>query len=391
MFVRKRLTIFEKKASLSSMEIGDGNINYIYRVYDINSGKSVIVKQAGYNSRISADLQISTDRGRREVQALRMQESIIPGFVPKVYYYDEIMCAIIMEDMVNHEMMRHYLMAFHIHDSFAEDISSFLAVTAIKFSDLCLSNKQKKELVREFINPDLCEITENLVFTEPYQRTCGNNRIFYLSEEFVEQEIFSDKELHREVAKAKYEFMTKAQTLLHGDLHTGSIFINEHHIFIFDPEFAFFGPGGFDLGNMIANLFFAWCYADAQMPCNDNRKEPFCNWILDTIENIVDKFIQKFLELCNSTGSMEFSGYYGAIYLKDILRFAAASAGTESIRRVVGLAKVIELVKITDDLKRARAEKIILSLAKAYIKNSNCFLTGKDYINAIKKVIAKFS
>ena len=34
--------------------------------------------------------------------------------------------------------------------------------------------------------------------------------------------------------------MNNAQALLHGDLHTGSIFANEQGVKVIDPEFAFY-------------------------------------------------------------------------------------------------------------------------------------------------------
>lgn len=36
--------------------------------------------------------------------------------------------------------------------------------------------------------------------------------------------------------------MNCAQALLHGDLHSGSVFANDSGIKVIDPEFAFTGP-----------------------------------------------------------------------------------------------------------------------------------------------------
>jgi 5-methylthioribose kinase len=43
--------------------------------------------------------------------------------------------------------------------------------------------------------------------------------------------------------------MNNAQALIHGDLHTGSILIKEDSMKVIDPEFAFYGPMGYDIGN----------------------------------------------------------------------------------------------------------------------------------------------
>ena len=54
-----------------------------------------------------------------------------------------------------------------------------------------------------------------------------------------------------EVAKLKEGFLTHAQALIHGDLHTGSIMVTEEDTKVIDPEFAFYGPIGFDIGAVI--------------------------------------------------------------------------------------------------------------------------------------------
>ncbi len=49
-----------------------------------------------------------------------------------------------------------------------------------------------------------------------------------------------------------------SEALLHGDLHIGSIMANEEETCVIDPEFALFGPIGFDVGAYIGNLFLAY-------------------------------------------------------------------------------------------------------------------------------------
>lgn len=49
--------------------------------------------------------------------------------------------------------------------------------------------------------------------------------------------------------------MNHAQALVHGDLHSGSIFVNEEGLKVIDPEFAYYGPIGYDIGNVIGNMF----------------------------------------------------------------------------------------------------------------------------------------
>lgn len=390
-YVQEKLHYFEDDAKLEAKEIGDGNINYVFRVKDTKSGKSIVVKQAAEQLRISKEMKLSTDRGRIEAKILQLQESYAPGLVPKVYLYDEVMCAIIMEDMVGYTMMRTGLVKHEIYPKFAEDITTFMVNTLLPTTDVVMNHKEKKELVKEFINPDLCEITEDLVYSEPYIDYNHRNNVFPPVAEFVQKELYEDKKLHLEAAKLKFDFMNNAQALIHGDLHTGSIFINKEHTFIFDPEFAFFGPIGYDVGNVIANMFFTWCNGDATID-NKEEKEKFCRWVLDTIEEIVDKFVAKFRAKFEESVTEIMAKREGFLdwYLDTVLADTAGVAGLESIRRTVGMANVKDITTIPDEGKRARAEKMVITLAKNYIINRDKFKTGADYRRAINEVIQMY-
>ncbi|HIW21756.1 MAG TPA: S-methyl-5-thioribose kinase [Candidatus Dorea intestinavium] len=390
-YVMEKVDFFDKNSELTCKEIGDGNLNYVFRVKDQISGKSIIIKQAGETLRISSEMSISMDRGRIEARILGLQEKSAPGLVPKVYLYDEVMCAMIMQDMVGHTMMRTGLMNHEIYPLFADHISTFLVNSLISSTDIVMEHKAKKELVKEFINPELCEISEDLVYTEPYNNQNNRNNVFPPNLEFVKKELYNDKNLHLEVAKCKFDFMNNAQALVHGDLHTGSIFINKEHTYVFDPEFAFYGPMGYDIGNIIANLMFAWSNGDATIE-DDKEKEEYCNWILDTIENIVDLFIEKYNVYYenNVTEIMAKTEGFKEWYLGTILRDTAAVAGLEGIRRIVGMANVIDITQIKDEDKRARAEKICISAAKRFILDRNNYTDGKSYRKTIEEVAKEF-
>ena len=278
-YVRAKLSYFENNAPLTCREIGDGNLNYVFRVKDPQNGRSIIVKQAGTHLRISNEMTLTTDRGRIEASILKLQGALCPGLVPKVYLYDGVMCAMIMEDMVGHTMMRTGLIHHEIYPKFPDQISTFLVNTLLMTTDIVMDHQERKALIREFSNPELCDITENLVFGEPMLDYNGRNDIFPPVREFVEKEIYGDDALKTAVARLKFRFMNEAQSLIHGDLHTGSVFINQEHTFVFDPEFAFFGPMGYDIGNVIANLFFAWANGNATIDA-PAEKARFCGWCM---------------------------------------------------------------------------------------------------------------
>ena len=376
---------FAPDAKLEVKEIGDGNLNYVFRVVDPASGKSIIVKQAGEALRISAEMHVSTDRNRIESEILILQDKYAPGLVPKIYGYDTTMCACTMEDLSDHALMRYALMRHETFPRFAEDIATFMVNTLLMTTDVVMEHKEKKALVKSFINPELCEITEDLVLMEPYNDLNHRNNVFPPIADFVKKELYEDEALHLEVAKLKFDFMNNAQALLHGDLHTGSIFVKQDSTRVFDPEFAFFGPIGYDTGNVIANLIFAW----------DNGRaygaDEFCDWCLKTIREVIDLFREKFMDCFrkNATEPMAKVPGFGEWYLDTIIRDTASYCGTELIRRTVGMANVKDVTTIEDPEKRAHAEKVNILSGKDYIMNAADFRTGDDFVAAVLRADEK--
>lgn len=389
-YVQSKLNYFGENENLICEEIGDGNINYVFRVSS-ESGKSIIVKQAGIETRIKPDLGVSTDRGRIESEILKIQNSYAGGLVPEIYLYDSNMCTILMQDMIGHTMMRTGLLNHETYPHFADHVTTFMANCLLRTSDIVMDHKDKKKLVGSFINPDLCSITEDLVYTEPYTDCFGRNHVFPPNAEFIKRELYDDNALRLEAAKLKFEFMNNAQALIHGDLHTGSVFINKDHTYFFDPEFAFYGPMGYDVGNVIANLFFAWANGNAVIK-DQTAKRRFCNWCISSISDIIDLFIKKFNTVYDEyvTDQMAKTSGFKEWYLDGILSDTAGVAGIESIRRIVGMANVKDITSIEDPQKRTRAERIIISLAKDYIMHRATFKCGDDYLRAIKIAVSKY-
>jgi 5-methylthioribose kinase len=371
-----------ERSSMQTKEIGDGNLNYVFRVWDAQ-GHSVIVKHAGEALRISAAMRVSLDRNRIESEILLLQNQYAPGLVPKIYMYDTTMSACIMEDLSDHELMRYALMKHKVFPRFSDDITTYMVNILLLTTDAVMEHKAKKALVKSFINPELCEITEDLVLTEPYNDLNKRNLVFHLNKDFVQEELYEDKLLHLEIAKLKFDFMNNAQALLHGDLHTGSIFVKPDSTRIFDPEFAFYGPIGYDVGNVIANLIFAWDNGDAA----DNKT--FCDWVLKTIPEVIDLFKEKFLVSYDQHVSDHMAKTEGfkEYYLNSILADTAAYTGTELIRRTVGMAQVKDVTTIADPQKRARAERVNVLCAKDCIMHRSSFMRGSDFIDALNRAV----
>lgn len=376
-YVKVKLDSFD--GNVVCKEIGDGNLNYVFRVEN-KQGMSVIVKQAGPQARISDDFILSTDRNRIETEVLQIQADYTPNSVPKIILLDEVMGACIMEDLKDFEIMRKKMMDFNIYPLFAEQIAEFMAENLMRTSDFIMKPLKKKELQKRFINPELCEITENLVYTEPYIDFKQQNILTEGNEEYITQHIYEDQDLHIKVAQLKQNFLTNAQALLHGDLHTGSIFINEKEIKVIDPEFAFFGPIGYDVGCLIANLTFAYMRAIAY------KEQEFATWVITSLEETLIKFEEK-SKIILQESKEPFAKYEKVLdnFLSNVLRESFAVSGLELLRRIIGLAKVADITTIQPLQKRIEIERLCLDLGKKCILNDD-IRTIKKYLELLNKI-----
>ncbi|EOO23681.1 5-methylthioribose kinase [Bacillus cereus BAG1X2-3] len=385
-YVKEKLSKFEHAKGLQCEEIGDGNLNYVFRVWDEKENMSVIVKQAGDTARISDEFKLSTNRIRIESDVLQLEDELAPGLVPKVYLFDSVMNCCVMEDLSDHTILRTALINHQIFPRLADDLTTFMVNTLLLTSDVVMNHKEKKELVKNYINPELCEITEDLVYSEPFTNHNKRNELFTLNEGWIREHIYSDKELRTEVAKRKFSFMTNAQALLHGDLHTGSVFVRDDSTKVIDPEFAFYGPMGYDVGNVMANLMFAWVNADATMPPGA-EKDKYMDWLQATMVEVIDLFKKKFLDAwdIHVTEIMAKEEGFSEVYLQSVLEDTAAVTGLELIRRIVGLAKVKDITCIENEEARARAERICLQVAKSFILRANQYRTGTSFVETLKE------
>ena len=363
----KEKNLFSENADLTVKEIGDGNINYIFKVENKIDGKSIVLKQADKLLR-SSGRPLDLTRSKIEANILRIENNLAPHYVPEIYFYDEIMCVLAMEDISEYKNLRTELIAGKIFLNFADNISEFLSRTLLLTTDLFMNKFEKKKNVKEFINPELCDISECLVFTEPYDNNRNRNIITAGNEEFVENTLYKNEDLHFAILKLREKFMNYSQSLIHGDLHSGSIFINEKGIKIIDPEFSFYGPMAYDIGNVIGNLYFPLYRAKFFME-DSKKKEEFINWLEKCILDIPILFSEKCKLLWEkySNDRLLKNKKFRDYYIENIVKDSLAYAGTEMIRRTVGDTKVLELTSLENSEKKLELERDLINKAVSMI------------------------
>ena len=286
-----------------------------------------------------------------------------------------------MEDLSDHVIMRRGLIEGNQYPLFAEHIGRFLAHTLFFTSDLGKNQQEKKIQLGRFINPELCKITEDLIFDAPYRNADTNN--FEAPIRDAAEQLWSDKELHLEVAILRNKFLTQAQALLHGDLHTGSIFIKPDSTKVIDPEFAYYGPMGFDIGAVLANLLLNYAAQEGWSKDEESRSA-YRAYLTQTVTEVWTQFEANFRALWNEHGvdPVFATPGYQDYFMANLLRDTVGFTGAKMVRRIVGLAHVADIDKIEDASARERARRLALTIGTACIR-ANRQVTSIDELITI--------
>ncbi|MFD0958283.1 S-methyl-5-thioribose kinase [Paenibacillus chungangensis] len=380
---------FPSGASLRCREIGDGNLNLVFHIIDDASGKSLIMKQAlPYAKVVGESWPLSLDRARIESQKLMLDGKLVPELVPIVHRYDADLALTIMEDLSDHVIMRQGLMNGARYPHFADHISTYMARTLFFTSDLGCNQQEKKLAVGDYINPDLCKITEDLIFDDPYTVSSNNN--IEAAIEDAAALLRSDGELQMEVAILRDKFLTKGEALLHGDLHTGSIFVTPDSTKVIDPEFAYYGPIGFDIGAIIANLLLNYV-GQEHWSSEESVRAEYRGYLLNTVRDIWNGFQDKFTALWDEHGVDRLASTapgYRDYYMTTLLRDAAGFAGCKMVRRIVGLAHVADIDGISDDVTRERCQRQALAIGTALIRGHRNISSIEQLIDSVTAPVA---
>ncbi|MEV8630306.1 S-methyl-5-thioribose kinase [Streptosporangium sp. NPDC051023] len=341
-------------------EVGDGNLNLVFVVEGGERG--LVLKQALPYVRVDPTWPMTPERNGREVRALRAHNAVAPGLVPEIYDADPAWHVVAMEDLSDHRVWRGALNEGLRHEGVAADLGRYVARVGFGTSVFGLGARGHKAAVAASTNPELCEITEDLVFTEPYI-THEHNRIPPANERDVAAYV-GDPRVRAAIGTAKLTFMTHAEALVHGDLHTGSVLVREepHSTRAFDVEFAFYGPVGFDLGALWGNYVLAAARAFAL------GDDGHAAWVLGLAGETWQAFEEEFTRLWPDradprVGELE-------PYLAKVYGDAVAVAAAKAARRVIGFSRVSDIETLPEDL-RAGAVRGVLGAARLLLVEGN--------------------
>lgn len=370
----------------SVVEVGDGNLNLVFIVRD-SAGQSVVLKQAlPYMRLVGPAWPLTPLRAATEANALRTHAALTPDLVPQTYFFCDRQFVIGMENLSGFRVWRGALIDGLKHEGVASQIGRYVAEVAFGTSVLAVDAEEHKALVAASVNPELCTITEDLVFSEPHVDN-GRNSVLPANEADAAEHAH-DSAMIDAMGEAKWIFMNRAEALIHGDLHTGSIMVRAHsgdegpaEAKAFDPEFAFYGPIAFDLGALWAN--FTLSAARWTALGDDAMAQWSMNLVEETWQSFEKTFRLRFPERIDArvwTDSLMENLLQQWRY--ETWLFAAAKMS----RRIVGLAKAGDIEKL-EPAHREGAARGVLRFARIAAQERKVSTEPRRFIDTALAVL----
>jgi 5-methylthioribose kinase len=378
-------------------EVGDGNLNLVFIVEGPKG--AVIVKQALPYVRLVGDSwPLPLYRAFYENNALVRQAERDPGAVPEVYHFDEAQALIMMEFLTPHRILRRKLIDGERVDGLGSFLGRFCARTAFRGSELSMKSADKKKDVGLFSgNIEIPAITEALVFTDPYYDAEMNHHTEGLDP--VVAGLRGDVKLKARVQRLLMKFASNTETMVHGDLHSGSIMSTDRESKVIDPEFVQYGPMGFDLGMLVANFLMAYF----SQPAHRDAAElaGYQDWILSVIGEVFATFDAEFRHLwaTERTGML----YPAALFedqgqsseaacsavLAEIQADAYGFCGIEMHRRTLSLAHNADFEDIRDTALKRRLEARNLAMGAELVHTSEALGSSERLLDLARRFNAK--
>lgn len=359
-------------STLEVAEVGDGNLNLVFVCRDAD-GRGICLKQSlPYVRLVGEAWPLTPERVIAEARGLAIADELTPHLVPRFYGIDAEQHVVAMENLMGWEIWRGKLNDGFIHRGVGALMGEYVANLAFHTSYFALNQMEVKKRTAEAINPELCQITEDLVFTEPYIEHDNNSFVDEIAPEV--NALRTDQWLRGEVGMLKFKFMTAAEALVHGDLHTGSVMVTMRDdgtadARAIDPEFAYYGPVGFDLGALFGNYLAARARAEVL-----DRPAEFKDWLAGLAQETWDAFEAEMRRLWPTRPYDTWTDSFLDAWLTQIQKDALGFGGCKAIRRIIGIAKVSDIQELPHE-EHVKAATIVLRTAATWIKDRNRLAT----------------
>jgi 5-methylthioribose kinase len=372
-----KLGLFSGKRTITSQELGTDNQSLVFRVTDQENNKSVLIKQTLPFGKVNGEsLLLHENKAGIESNALIRQALTCPHLVPSILYSDTTLAVSVIEDLSHLTSVWEGLLTGAAFPNLSRHLGEFLGKTSFYNSEYFLDPLVKKRLVQQFSNHDRC--AKNQLF----DNTFSDSDTSAFDEELrgIVEHLRQDHLLLNEVDKLKKKCMSNTETFNHGNLHPGNVFADQKETKIMNPEFAFFGPIGFDIGQFTGNLLLlAVCSPE------ENRSPLFSR-----ISELWEEFSNTFIECFHEHGNEQLvtEGFIQES-LKQIFIDAAGFAGCEMIRRTLCADPASQLVTIFPPAIQTERKTLAIRYGQQLIKEHENLTNTKDLITLFTRLTEK--
>lgn len=106
-YARRFAGLSNPETLCAAQEIGDGNLNLVFKILDADGVSRVIVKQAlPYVRCVGESWPLTLDRARIEAETLFIHGRYCPAYTVRVVHHDPQLATMVLEDLSDHHIWR---------------------------------------------------------------------------------------------------------------------------------------------------------------------------------------------------------------------------------------------------------------------------------------------
>ena len=382
---------FCKAGPITVSEIGDseednpGLINHIFRVS--NGKQSMIVKQGQERIRMDGEYPVPPRRNRQEYLSQKLRGEIIGKFVPKVYGVDYENLVFCMEDVSYLGNARVELTNHKMYPNLGRQVAEYMAAANFYTSEFYLDTPTFRRLCNTFTNTEMRNIMEQWVFLReaPFPDNPETG--------WLRQALKDDREFISENYLLRHKFMSCPETLVHADIHTSNIFLNQETIKIIDMEYTFGGPFSYDMGYFVNSLITQFCAAFFRPFPSQEARRTYQAYILTQIIEAYEYFVCYFKDFwdkdakevyrsCSAWRDKFIEGF-----LPDILGFACIPTFAVTLSGGDGW---MDIAVIPDPKDRLNAKYMLGVLCRHLLVNRSKYRTVQEAVEDMVRIYEDF-
>jgi len=399
-YIKTATTIFPEDATLDVYEVGggeddgDGFVNHVYRIWD-ETGKSVILKQAKPYLKIFGEAApLTTRRNQIESEIIKLRTAITPEYLPEMFHVDPTNNLFIYEDCGRLKIMRFELTKGKSFPQFPRQIGEFIAKSNFYTSEIYLDQIAHKALESKFMNPEMRVIMETILFLresfidESLHRTSGGDPNHIAMSDLL----WDKRELRVELLKLRGIFMKKSECLVHGDLHTSNIMIDENEMKIIDMEYPFMGPLSSDTGYLAGNLIYEYIAWYHHPEGTKESRKAYRKEILGYIREMINEYQRIYCECWDKDAKPMYREYteYREYILQNYIKEVCGFTGCQIVSRVGGIVSLPDFDVLQNPVSRNCARRLSLLIADALIMKRDEMESVDDIIGLIETITYRY-